>query len=113
MSKRRGNWLRLTGTQKYFASMASVYRLLRARSRITGPAFFVRKAANDFKNATKESNQLWRADLICMSAIGGARFDLSTLPGDFSHYVTSASNAQEPYPARKRIAAPRSRSPNR
>jgi hypothetical protein len=41
--------VRFTDEQKYFVSEASVYRLLKAHDLITGPAYVVIKAANEFK----------------------------------------------------------------
>ena len=39
-------------------SEASVYRLLKAHDLITSPAFFVMKAADEFKDKTTAPNQL-------------------------------------------------------
>lgn len=42
--------VRFTDTENYFISEASVYRLLKARELIAGPAFIVIKAADAFKD---------------------------------------------------------------
>ena len=49
---------RFTDERRYFVSEASVYRLLKAHDLITSPAFIVMKAANEFKDKTRRSNQL-------------------------------------------------------
>jgi len=46
--------------KKYFISEASVYRLLKARDLITGPAYVVIKAANEFKDKTTRSTSFGR-----------------------------------------------------
>ena len=47
-----------TDTKGYFASEASVYRLLKAHDLITSPAFVVIKAADAFQDPTTAPNQL-------------------------------------------------------
>ena len=50
--------VRFTGTENYFVSEASVYRLLKSLNLIISPAFIVIKAANEFKDKTTAINQL-------------------------------------------------------
>jgi hypothetical protein len=54
--------VKVTDTERYFVSEASVYRLLKARDLITSPAFIVMKAADEFKDKTTAPNQLWQTD---------------------------------------------------
>jgi putative transposase len=53
---------RFTDTADYFVSEASVYRVLKAHDLITGPAYIVMKAADEFKDKTTMPNQLWQTD---------------------------------------------------
>ena len=48
--------VRFTDTKHYFASEASVHRLLKARDLIASPAFIVIKAADAFKDKTTAPN---------------------------------------------------------
>ena len=59
-----------TGTQSYFVSEPSVYRLLKANDLITSPAFIVIKAADEFKDKTTAPNQLWQTDFTYLKVIG-------------------------------------------
>lgn len=47
---------RFTDTNSYYVSESSVYRLLKAHDLITGPAFVVIKAADEFMDKTTASN---------------------------------------------------------
>ena len=47
-----------TDKAKYFASEASVYRLLTAHDLIASPAYIVMKAADEFQDKTTAPNQL-------------------------------------------------------
>jgi putative transposase len=79
--------VRFTDTEKYFVSEASVYRLLKAHDLITSPAFIVIKAADEFKDKTTASNQLWQTDFTYLKVIGWGWFYLSTVLDDFSRYI--------------------------
>ena len=50
--------VRFTDERRYFVSEASVYRLLKAHGLVTGPAFVVVKAADEFHTKTTAPNQL-------------------------------------------------------
>ena len=79
--------VRFTDTQSYFASEASVYRLLKAHDLITSPAFVVIKAADEFRDKTTAINQMWQTDFTYLKVIGWGWFYLSTILDDFSRYI--------------------------
>ena len=79
--------VRFTDTESYFVSEASVYRLLKARDLIASPAYIVVKAADEFKDKTTASNQLWQTDFTYLKVIGWGWFYLSTVLDDFSRYI--------------------------
>jgi len=79
--------VRFTDQASYFVSEASVYRLLKAHDLITSPAFVVIKAADEFKDKTKEPNELWQTDFTYLKVIGWGWFYLSTILDDFSRYI--------------------------
>ncbi len=64
-----------TDERAYFVSEASVYRLLKAHDLIASPAFTVIKAADEFKDKTTASNQLWQTDFTYLKVIGWGWFD--------------------------------------
>jgi transposase InsO family protein len=68
-------------------SEASVYRLLKAQDLITGPADIVIKAADEFRDKTTASNQLWQTDFTYLMVIGWGWYALSTVLDDFSRYI--------------------------
>jgi putative transposase len=78
---------RFTDTANYFVSEASVYRLLKAHDLITSPAYIVMKAANEFKDKTTATNQLWQTDFTYLKVTGWGWFYLSTVLDDFSRYI--------------------------
>ena len=79
--------VRFTDRERYFVSEASVYRLLAAHDLITGPAFVVVKAADEFHTKTTAPNQLWQTDITYLKVVGWGWFYLSTVLDDFSRYV--------------------------
>jgi putative transposase len=79
--------LRFTDTENYFVSEASVYRLLKAHDLIASSAFIVMKAAEEFKDKTTASNQLWQTDFTYLKVVGWGWFYLSTVLDDFSRYI--------------------------
>ena len=78
---------RFIGTEGYFVSEASVYRLLKAHALITSPAFAVIKATDAFRDKTVRPNQLWQTDFTDLKVIGWGWFYLSTILDDFSRYI--------------------------
>ena len=66
---------------------SSAYRLLKAHDLITSPAFVVIKAADEFKDKTTGTNQLWQTDFTYLKVIGWGWFYLSTILDDFSRYI--------------------------
>ncbi|MGO9723341.1 MAG: IS3 family transposase [Methylocella sp.] len=78
---------RFTDTKNYFVSEASVYRLLKEHDLIASPAYIVMKAADEFKDKTTASNQLWQTDFTYLKVIGWGWFYLSTILDDFSRYI--------------------------
>ena len=79
--------VRFTGTEGYFVSDASVYRLLKAHDLIASPAFIVMKAAEEFTDKTTAPNQLWQTDFTYLKVIGWGWFYLPTVLDDFSRYI--------------------------
>jgi putative transposase len=73
--------------RQYFASEASVCRLLKAHDLITSPAFILMKAAGTFAHPTTAPNQLWQIDFTYLRVIGWGCFYLSTVLEDFSRYI--------------------------
>src|SRR3712207_3192362 len=78
---------RFTDRERYFVSEASVHRLLKAHDLVTGPAFAVVKAADEFHTKTTAPNQLWQADVTHLKVTGWGRFYLSAVLDDFSRYA--------------------------
>jgi putative transposase len=81
--------VRFTDQERYFVSEASVYRLLKARDLVAGPAFVVVKAADEFHTKTTAPNQLWQTDFTYLKVVGWGWFYLSTVLDDFSRYVVA------------------------
>ena len=79
--------VRFTDTENYFVSEASVYRLLKSLDLITGPAFIVIEAANEFKDKTAALNQLWQTDFTYLKVIGLGWMYLSTILDDYSRDI--------------------------
>jgi putative transposase len=79
--------VRFTDRERYFVSEASVYRPLASHDLVTGPAFVVVKAADEFHTKTAAPNQLWQTDFTYLKVIGWGWFYLSTVLDDFSRHV--------------------------
>src|SRR3712207_2386084 len=79
--------VRFTDGECCFVSEASVYRLLKAHDLVTGPAFAVVKAEDEFHTKTTGPNQLWQTDFPYLKVVGWGWFYLSTVLDDFSRYV--------------------------
>jgi len=80
---------RFTDTKKYFVSEPSVYRILKEQDLITGPAFNVIKAADEFHDKTTRPNQLWQTDFTYLKVTGWGWFYLSTILDDYSRYIVA------------------------
>ncbi len=78
-----------TDAKKYFVSEPSVYRILKEQDLITGPAFNVIKAADEFHDKTTRPNQLWQTDFTYLKVTGWGWFYLSTILDDFSRYIVA------------------------
>jgi transposase InsO family protein len=61
--------------------------LLIAHDLIISPAFAVIKAADEFKEKTTRSNQLWQTDFAYLKVIGWGWLYLSTILDNFSRYI--------------------------
>jgi len=79
--------VRFTDEQRYFVSESTVYRLLKAHDLITGPAYVVIKAADQFHTKTTRPNEMWQTDFTCFKIIGWGWMYLSTVLDDFSRYI--------------------------
>ncbi len=51
-------------------SCRTVYRLLKSHDLITSPAYIVIKDADEFKDKTTASNQMWQTDFTYLKVIG-------------------------------------------
>lgn len=73
-----------TNSKGYFISVASVYKLLKAHDLITSLTFVVIKVANEFKDKTTASRQLWQVDFTYFKVIDWSWFFPSTILNDYS-----------------------------
>ncbi len=80
---------RFTDTRKYFVSEPTVYRILKAHDLITGPAFNVIKASDEFHDKTVRPNRLWQTDFTYLKIIGWGWYYLSTILNDYSRYIVA------------------------
>ena len=81
--------VRFTDERRYFVSEASVYRLLKAQDLITSPAYIVIKAAQEFKDKTTATNQLWQTDFTYLKITGWGWYYLSSVLDDFSRFIVA------------------------
>ncbi len=79
--------VRFTDVERYFVSESSVYRVLKEHDLITSPAYVVLKAADEFRDKTTASNQLWQTDFTYLKVIGWGWFYLSMILDDYSSYI--------------------------
>lgn len=59
-----------TDQERYLVSESTVCRTLKAHDLITGPAFIVLKAADEFQHKTTGINQLWQTDFTYIKVLG-------------------------------------------
>ncbi|MDH3379200.1 MAG: IS3 family transposase [Gammaproteobacteria bacterium] len=78
-----------TDQQGYFVSECTVYRVLKARDLITGPAYILMQAGEAFQYPSKRVNELWQTDFTYFKIIGWGWYYLSTVLDDFSRFITA------------------------
>ena len=71
----------LPSTEKAYFSVCS------GNAPQTSPADIVIKAADEFRDKTTASNQLWQTDFTYLMVIGWGWYALSTVLDDFSRYI--------------------------
>lgn len=81
--------VRFTDTKRHYIPEASAYRILKERDLIASPAFVVIKAADEFRDKTTRSNELWQTDFTYLKATGWGWYYLSTILDDYSRYVVA------------------------
>jgi transposase InsO family protein len=72
---------------KWYISESSVYRILKSAGLITAPAHIVLSAANEYKNKTRQINEMWQTDFTYFKIIGWGWYYLSTILDDYSRYI--------------------------
>ena len=79
--------VRYTDQQAYFVSESTVYRLLKAQDLITGPAYILMQASDQFQHPSKRVNELWQTDFTYFKIIGWGWYYLSTVLDDYSRFI--------------------------
>jgi putative transposase len=72
---------------KWYISESSVYRILKRAGLITAPAHIVLSAADEYKNKTRQVNEMWQTDFTYFKIIGWGWYFLSTILDDYSRYI--------------------------
>jgi transposase len=72
---------------KWYISESSVYRILKSAGLITAPAHIVLSAADEYKNKTRQINEMWQTDFTYFKIIGWGWYYLSTILDDYSRYI--------------------------
>lgn len=72
---------------KWYISESSVYRILKRAGLITAPAHIVLSAADEYKNKTRQINEMWQTDFTYFKIIGWGWYYLSTILDDYSRYI--------------------------
>lgn len=79
--------VKYTDERRYFVSESTAYRILKAEDLITAPAHVVIRAADEFRDKTTRSNELWQTDFTYLKVIGWGWLYLSTILDDYSRYI--------------------------
>lgn len=79
--------VRYTDQQGYFVSECTVYRLLKARDLITGPAYILMQAGEAFQYPSKRVNESWQTDFTYFKIIGWGWYYRSTVLDDCSRFI--------------------------
>ena len=77
----------ITDNKGWFISESSVYRILKERGLITSPAWIVMSAADEFKDKTKQPNEMWQIDFTYLKIVHWGWFYLVTILDDYSRYI--------------------------
>jgi putative transposase len=77
----------ITDSHGAFISESSVYRILRDYDLISGPAYVVLTAADEFRHKTKRIHELWQTDFTYFKIMGWGWYYLSTVLDDFSRFI--------------------------
>ncbi len=80
---------RITDKEKYFLSESSVYRILKQHDLIVSLAYELMRAADKFKQPTRQINELWQTDFTYFRVVGWGWYCLSTVLDDYSRYILS------------------------
>jgi transposase InsO family protein len=78
---------RITDRERYFLSESSVYRILKSHDLIVSPAYELMRAADKFKQPTRQINELWQTDFTYLRVVGWGWYYLSTVLDDYSRYI--------------------------
>lgn len=79
--------VKYTDEKRYFVSESSAYRIVKEADLITAPDYVVIKAAEEFKDKTTATNQMWQTDFTYFKIIGWGWYYLSTILDDYSRYI--------------------------
>jgi putative transposase len=88
LSARELAW-RITDTQGWFVSEASVYRILKAFDLVTSPHFIVLTARDRFPAPPRRVHELWQTDFTYFKVIGWGWYYLLTVLDDYSRYIVA------------------------
>lgn len=72
---------------KWYISESSVYRILKKAGLITAPAHILLSAADEYKNKTRQINEMWQTDFTYFKIIGWGWYYLSTVLDDYSRFI--------------------------
>ena len=80
----------MTDTNKRYISESSVYRILKAQGLITGPAYVLTHADDEFKDKTVRVNEMWQTDFTYFKIIGWGWYYHSTILDDYSRFIITS-----------------------